>query len=169
LQPLRTLRLRVKIQRGDMKISIDDIKKLRAKTGVGIADSRKALEEAEGDFKKAEELVKSWGVEIAAKKSDRAVGSGKVETYIHGEGKVGAIVEIASETDFVAKTDDFKNLAHEVAMQIAAMDPADVKELLKQEYIRDSSKKIETLVAETIAKLGENIVIKRFERFELGQ
>jgi len=151
-----------------MRIKIEDIKKLRVKTGAGIADSRRALEGAKGDFKRAEELVRSWGVEIAAKKSDRTVGAGKVETYIHGEGKVGAIVEIACETDFVAKTDDFKNLAHEVAMQIAAMAPKDVKELLKQEYIRDSSKKIETLVAETIAKVGENIVIKRFERFELG-
>lgn len=151
-----------------MKISVDDIKKLREKTGAGIADSRKALEDAKGDIKKAEGLVKSWGVENAAKKADRVVGAGLVETYIHSGGKVGSLVEVNCETDFVARTDEFKSLAHEVAMQVAAMDPSDVKELLKQEYIRDSSKKIDDLVKETIAKVGENIQVKRFMRFELG-
>ena len=151
------------------KIDISDIKKLREKTGGGIADCRKALVEAKGDFKKAEELLKAWGIDKAASKAERAVGAGLVENYVHGEGKVGAIVEINCETDFVAKTDDFKNLAHEVAMQVAAMDPKDVEELLKQDYIRDASRKIEDLVKEAIAKLGENIVVKRFMRFELGQ
>ena len=151
-----------------MKITIEDVKKLRIKTGAGIVDCRKALEESGGDFKKAEALLKSWGAEIASKKKDRATGQGLVETYIHSGGKVGAMVEVSCETDFVAKTDEFKNLAHEVAMQIAAMDPADVEELIKQEYIRDSSKTIDDLVKETIAKVGENIVIKRFIRFELG-
>ncbi len=152
-----------------MNISIDQIKKLRAKTGAGIADCRKAFDEAKGDLKRAEELIKSWGVEIAAKKSDRAVGAGKVETYIHGDGRVGAMIEVTCETDFVARAEDFKNLAHELAMQVAAMNPKDVSELLKQVYIRDSSKSIESLVTETIAKVGENIVVKRFIRFELGQ
>jgi len=152
-----------------MRVKVAEIKKLREKTGAGIADSRKALEEAKGDFKKAEELVKNWGVEIASKKSVRAVGAGKVETYIHGEGKVGAMVEIACETDFVARTDDFKKLAHEIVMQVAAMDPKDVKALIKQDYIRDSGKTIENLITETIAKVGENIVVKRIMRFELGQ
>lgn len=151
-----------------MKVSVDDIKKLREKTGAGIADSRKALEEAKGDFKKAEELVKSWGVENAAKKADRAVGAGLIETYIHSGGKVGSMIEINCETDFVARTDEFKSLAHEIAMQVAAMDPKEVSDLLKQDYIRDSSKKIEDLVGETIAKVGENIQIKRFMRFEMG-
>ena len=151
-----------------MQVKLDDIKKLRQKTGAGIADCRKALEEAGGDFKKAEALLKSWGAEIASKKKDRATGQGLVETYIHSGGKVGAMVEVSCETDFVAKTDEFKNLAHEVAMQIAAMDPADVEELIKQEYIRDSSKTIDDLVKEVIAKVGENIVVKRFIRFELG-
>lgn len=150
-------------------ITVDQIKKLRAKTGAGITDCRKALEEAGGDFKKAEGLVKSWGLDKAATKSDRAVGAGLVETYIHAGGKVGAIVEIACETDFVVRTDEFKNLAHEVAMQVAAMDPADVEELLKQDYIRDATKTVDQLVKETIAKVGENIVVKRFMRFELGQ
>lgn len=152
-----------------MNIKVEDIKKLRQKTGSGIADCRKALGETSGDFKRAEELLKSWGIDKAAAKADRAVGAGLVETYMHAGGRVGAMVEVNCETDFVAKTDEFKNLAHEVAMQVAAMDPKDVEELLKQEYIRDSSKKIDDLVKETIAKLGENIVVKRFMRFELGQ
>ena len=151
-----------------MKISIGEVKKLRGKTGAGIADCRKALEESGGDFKKAEELLKSRGAEIASKKADRATGQGMVETYIHVGGKVDTMVEVNCETDFVAKTEEFKNLAHEVAMQVAAMDPKDVEELSKQEYIRDSSKTIDDLVKEVIAKVGENIKISRFIRFELG-
>lgn len=151
-----------------MTISVDQIKKLREKSGAGIADCRKALVESKGDHKKAEELLKSWGIEKAAKKSERTVGAGLVETYIHSGGKVGSMVEINCETDFVARTDEFKSLAHEVAMQVAAMDPKDIEELLKQDYIRDSSQKIEDLIKGTIAKLGENIVLKRFMRFELG-
>ncbi len=151
-----------------MNIKIEDIKKLREKTGAGINDCRKAIEEAKGDFKKAEELLKSWGADKAAQKSDRAVGAGLVETYVHGDGRVGAMVEVNCETDFVARTDEFKNLAHELALQVASMNPADVKELLKQDYIRDSSKTIDQLVKEVIAKVGENIVVKRFTRFELG-
>lgn len=126
------------------------------------------MEESAGDLKKAEELLKSWGMDKAAKKADRAVGSGLIETYMHAGGRIGAMVEVACETDFVARTDEFKNLAHEIAMQITAMDPTTVEELLKQEYIRDSAKTIDELVKETIAKVGENIVIKRFMRFELG-
>lgn len=152
-----------------MQIKVEDIKKLRGAIGAGIADSRKALEEAGGDFKKAEELVKSWGIEKAAGKRDRVVGAGLVETYIHSGGKVGAMVEVACETDFVARTDEFKNLAKEISMQVAAMDPKDVGKLLEQDYIRESGKTIEQLVKETIAKVGENIQIKRFMRFELGK
>lgn len=152
-----------------MQASVSDIKKLREETGAGIADCRKALEESKGDLEKAKELLKSWGIDKAASKSDRVVGAGLVDTYIHANGKVGAMVEINCETDFVARTDEFKGLCHEVAMQIAAMDPKDVEDLLKEDYIRDSSKNIESLVKETIAKIGENIVIKRFMRFELGQ
>lgn len=152
-----------------MSVKVEDIKKLRNKTGAGIADCRKALEEAKGDFKEAENLLRSWGIDKAAKKADRAVGAGLVETYIHGGGKVAAMVEVACETDFVARTDEFKSLAHELAMQIAAMDPNDVSELLSQEYIRDSSRKIDDLIKEVIAKVGENIQVKRFMRFELGQ
>lgn len=152
-----------------MNITVDQIKKLRAKTGAGIADVHRALEQSGGDEKKALELLKSWGIDKAAAKADRAVGCGLVETYIHSGGRVGAMVEINCETDFVARTAEFKNLAHEIAMQVAAMDPVDVEELLKQEYIRDASGTIDDLVKETIAKLGENIVVRRFMRFELGR
>lgn len=152
-----------------MKVNVDQIKKLREKTGAGIADCRKALEEADGNLKKAEELLRSWGIDKAAKKASRVVGAGLVETYIHTDGRIGAMVEVNCETDFVARTREFKNLAHELAMQVAAMDPSTVEDLLKQEYIRDSSKTVDELVRETIAKVGENIVIRRFMRFELGQ
>lgn len=151
-----------------MGVTVDQIKKLRARTGAGIADVRRALEEAGGDEKKASDLLKSWGIDKAAAKADRVVGQGLVETYIHSGGRVGSMVEINCETDFVARTDEFKNLAHELAMQVSAMDPKDVEELLKQEYIRDATKTIDGLIKEVIAKLGENIVIKRFMRFELG-
>lgn len=151
------------------RIPVEDIKKLRAKTQAGITDCRKALEETGGDFKKAQKLLKSWGMDKAAKKADRAVGAGLVETYIHTDGRIGAMAEINCETDFVARTDEFKNLAHEVTMQVAAMDPKDVEELLKQEYIRDSSTTVGDLIKEVIAKMGENIVVKRFMRFGLGE
>ncbi|KKQ37622.1 MAG: Elongation factor Ts, partial [Candidatus Levybacteria bacterium GW2011_GWC2_37_7] len=105
----------------------------------------------------------------AAKKADRETPQGLVESYIHQNGRVGALVEVSCETDFVARTDVFKNLVHEICMQIAAMNPKDVKALLEQEYIRDGSRKIGDLVKEAIAKLGENIVIKRLQRFEIGE
>lgn len=151
-----------------MKVSIEQVKKLRVKNGAGIADVRRALEESGGDVKAAANLLKNWGKDRAAAKSDRAARQGLVETYIHAGGRVGSMVEINCETDFVARTDEFKNLAHEIAMQIAAMDPKDVDELLHQEYIRDSARTIEDLLAEVIAKTGENIKIKKFVRFELG-
>lgn len=151
-----------------MKIDISKIKELRDKTGISINECRTALERAKGDINKALELLKERGVEIAEKKASRATGAGLVETYIHG-GRVGSMVEILCETDFVARTDDFKNLARELAMQVASMNPENVEELEKQEYIRDTSQTIGELVKNVIAKTGENIVIKRFIRFEMGQ
>jgi len=141
---------------------------LREKTNAGIMDARKALEEASGDMVKAEELLRAWGASKAEKKSDRPTGSGIIETYTHGDGKIGVIVEVASETDFVAKTEQFKTLVHEIALQIAAMDPQSVDELLEQEHIKDSARTIKDLVTDTVAKTGENIKIKRFQRFVLG-
>ena len=113
------------------------------------------------------EWLKKRASEIAAKKADRETGEGLIEAYIHGGGKVGVLVELLCETDFVAKTDEFKHLAKEVAMQVAAMNPSDVDSLLKQEYIRDSSQTIEQFVKSVIGKLGENITVKRFTSFEL--
>lgn len=151
-----------------MKISVTDIKKLREETGAGVADCRITLEEAQGDLKRAKEILKARGIEKAAKKAQRVVGQGLIETYVHSGGTVASMVEVLCETDFVAKTDEFKKLTHELAMQVAAMDPADVDELMHQEYIRDGSLEIEDLVKETIAKVGENIKVARFIRFELG-
>jgi elongation factor Ts len=150
-----------------MKATAQDIKKLREMTSAGFADCKSALEESTGDLKKAEELLKKKGIAKAAKKGDRATGSGLVETYVHLNGKIGVVLSVLCETDFVARTDEFKHLSHEVAMQIAAMNPENNEELLKQEYIRDGSKTIEDLVKENIAKLGENIQLGKFSRLEI--
>ena len=150
-----------------MKVNIESLKELRAATGASIADCRVALEESKGDFNKALDWVRTRGLEKAVKKADRKTAQGLVDSYIHQNGKVGVLVSVLCETDFVARTSEFKTLAHEIAMQVAAMNPKDVGSLLKQEYIRDPSKTIEGLVKETIAKLGENIAVKGFERFEI--
>lgn len=147
--------------------NIEDIKKLRNETAASIADCRKALEDSKDDYKKALVWLKKRGIEKAEKKQDRETSQGLVECYIHQNGRVGAMVEILCETDFVARTEEFKNLAHEVAMQVAAMNPKDVETLLKQEYIRDSSQTIEKLIKSAIGKLGENIVVKKVIRFEI--
>ena len=152
-----------------MPVDITLLKRLREETQVSIADCRKALEETNGNFEKAKEWLAKHGFEKAAKKSDRETSQGLIESYVHQNGRVGVMVEILCETDFVARTDEFKKLAHEVAMQVAAMSPKDVDTLLKQEYIRDGSKTIEGLIKESIAKTGENIVVKRFSRLELGE
>jgi elongation factor Ts len=150
-----------------MAVDINLVKKLREETGVSMLDCRTALEESNNDYKKANEWLKKNGLEKAAKKQDRETKQGIVETYIHQNKRVGAMVIILCETDFVALTDDFKNLSHEIAMQIAAMNPKNVAELLKQEYIRDNSVTIENLIKTTIAKLGENIVVDKFIRLEI--
>ena len=151
-----------------MAVDVSLIKKLREKTGAGVADCREALEESKNDLKKAEEILTKKGFEKAAKKSDRETKAGLVESYVH-QGRVGAMVELLCETDFVARTDEFKALAQEVAMQVASMNPKDSATLLKQEYIRDPQKTIADLVKEVIAKLGENITVGRISRFELGK
>ncbi|MEK7517443.1 MAG: translation elongation factor Ts [Patescibacteria group bacterium] len=148
-------------------INLQALKKLRNETQASVADCRKALEESDGDYNKAIVWLRKHGIEKAGKKADRTTSQGLVESYIHQNGKVGAMVEVLCETDFVARTSEFKTLAHEIAMQIAAMNPKNVDSLLKQEYIRDSSKTIESLIKEAIAKLGENIVVKNFTRFEI--
>ena len=148
-------------------VDIELLKKLRLETGISLADCRRALEETNGDYKKAQEWLKKQGLEKAEKKSDRETSQGLVESYIHQNGKVGALIQITCETDFVARTEDFKHLAHEVAMQVAAMKPKNIDTLLKQEYIRDGSQTIEQLIKSVIAKLGENIVVKEIVVFEI--
>jgi len=177
-----------------MAVTTEQVRALRDKTGAGIMDSKRALEEAGGNIEKATEILRQQGLARAGKKSDRSALQGLVEPYIHGGGRIGALVEINCETDFVARTPDFQALAHDVAMQVAALPPryvtveevpeSDVagleKEfgskdeaikqvvLMEQTFIKDAKKTIGDLVKEGIAKLGENIVIRRFSRFELG-
>lgn len=149
-------------------VNVNDIKKLREETGAGIADCREALTETEGDMAQAKQVLKKKGLDKASSKSDREVKAGLVESYTH-VGRVGVLVELLCETDFVAKTDDFKTLAHEIALQVASMNPKDTSELLEQPYIREASQTIDSLVKGTVAKLGENIQIGKFARIELGK
>lgn len=151
-----------------MDIKIEDIKLLREQTGAGIADCREALKETGGDLKKAKEYLKKKGLDKASSKAEREVKAGLVETYSHG-GKVGVLVELLCETDFVARTEDFKNLAHELTLQIASMNPSGVEDLLSQEYIRDNSLTVDKLIKGVIGKVGENIQVGRFERIALGE
>jgi elongation factor Ts len=150
-----------------IKITTTQIKKLREQTKAGIMDCRKALEESSGDVDKAKKWLLKKGALVAAKKANRETKAGLVEAYVHADGRVGSLVKLTCETDFVARTQDFKKLAHEIAMQVAAMKPKNVKELMDQEYIRDSSKKIKDLLHEAIGKIGENIKIEEFFRIEV--
>jgi elongation factor Ts len=197
-----------------MAISTEMVKQLRESTGAGVLDCRKALEQSDGDMKKALDFLREKGLAMAAKRADRKAAEGVVEIYSHGNGRVGVMVEVNSETDFVGREQSFRTLAHELALQIAAMSPiyireadipADVLEheehiatarakeegkpeavipkivegtlvkykdevvLLRQKYIRDESITVEQLVNQTVASLHENIVIRRFVRWQLGE
>lgn len=183
------------------------IKELRAQTGAGVMDCRTAVEQAGGDLEKAVELLRAKGLATALKKASRTASEGLVEAYVHAGGRVGALVEVNCETDFVARTEEFKRLAHDVALQVTASSPeyvsrevipADVVErqrqefarelvgkpaaavegrlekwfndvvLLEQPFIRDESKRVRDILTEAIAKFGENILVRRFARFKLG-
>jgi len=150
----------------------ENIKLLRSETGAGVMDAKRALEEANNDFDKAKKILKEKGIADAEKRASRVTGQGIIESYIHQGNRLGAIIEINCETDFVARTSEFKELAKNLAMQIAAMDPASIEDdndaLMEQQYIKDSGKLIKELVQEVIAQTGENIKIKRFQRFEVG-
>jgi len=150
-----------------MKINLDQLKKLREETGAGVMDVRRALEAGEGNEEKAREWLKANAIKTADKKSDRETKEGFVASYVHTTGKVGALVALTCETDFVAKTEDFRNLGREIAMQVASMSPETVEELLKQPYIRDPKSTISDLVKQTAGKVGENIVIKQFVRVNI--
>jgi len=192
--------------------TIDQIKQLREETGVSISECKKALEQSNGDFEKAKEVLRKWGKDLAGKKSARKASAGIIEAYIHPNRKVGVLLELRSETDFVSRSEDFKNLAHEICLQIAAMKPLFVSEedipeefldgetkiykeqmkdsgkpekileqiiegklkkykesvsLFSQSWVKDNEKSIKDLVNGYIAKLGENILIVKFSRFEI--
>jgi elongation factor Ts len=151
------------------KISMNDVKKLRETTGARILDCKKALDEAAGDFDQAKKIVEAKGLARAEKKQDRATSAGLIATYSHMTGKIGAIIELQCETDFVAKNEEFKTLARDIAMQVVAMNPEDVKELLAQEFIKDSTITIGKLIKSLSGKIGEKMILKRFQRFELGE
>jgi len=151
-----------------MDITAEQVKKIREETGAPVMEIRKALMEANGDETLAKEILKERGLEKAAERTERETAQGLIEAYVHPDARVGAMVHLACETDFVARTSEFKTLAHEIAMQVASMNPQSVEELIEQEYIRDPAKKVCDLVAEVAAKTGENIQVKSIARFELG-
>ncbi len=159
------------------------VKELRDASGSGVMDAKRALEEANGDMDQAAAILRERGLAAAAKRAERETSQGVVDTYIHAGGRIGALVEVNCETDFVANTDEFRKLVHEVAMQVAAMNPAvvsaderepgleggdDEVALLSQPWVKDASKTIGELVQDSMAKTGENIRVRRFARFELG-
>jgi elongation factor Ts len=150
-----------------MNIFLDQLKKLREETSAGVSDCRAALEDAGGDFEKAKKLIVKRGIEKAAKKEGKETNEGIVESYVHANGKVGVLVALTCETDFVAQNEEFKKLAHEICLQIAAVNPKNVQELLKSPYIRDGNMTIGDLIKVTIAKVGENITVSRFSRLSL--
>jgi len=197
-----------------MEITTEMIKELRAATNAGVLDCRKALTEANGDFQKAVDWLREKGMATAAKRADREASQGVVELYSHGSGRVGVMVEVNCETDFVARSEQFRNLAHELALQIAASSPRYIKEeeipadvlgheadiararaveegkpanvaekivqgrlekfkdevvLMRQPYIRDESLNVEKLILQNVAAVGENIIVRRFQRWELGE
>ncbi|MBI3975325.1 MAG: translation elongation factor Ts [Armatimonadetes bacterium] len=167
-------------------IPASQVMALRARTGAGVMDCRRALREADGDLERAAALLRTWGLAMAEKKAGRAAREGVVEAYIHGGGRLGVLVEVNCETDFVARTEDFRRLARELAMQVAATEPRYVTReevpqgerddpalsaaiLLEQPYIRDVGRTVADLVTETVAKVGENIQVRRFARFKVGE
>jgi len=145
---------------------LNQIKKLREETEVSIIECKKALKEAKGDIEKAKEVLKKWGKELAKKKKERTTAQGIVDSYIHPNKKIGVLLELNCETDFVAKSSDFQALAHEICLQIAAVDESET-ELLSQPWIKDETKTIKELIEEYIAKTGENVIVKRFIRYSL--
>ena len=149
------------------KVTMEQIKKLRGETQAGVMEAKQALEESGGKMQQAKAWLVKRGLDKAAKKADRETSEGLVEAYVHTNGKVAALVKLTCETDFVARTEEFKTLARELTMQVASMDPKDVDELLNQGYIRDTGKKVEALIKETIAKVGENIKVTEIKRLAI--
>ncbi len=167
-----------------MQITASMVKDLRDRTGAGIMDAKRALEASDGDIAKAESALAEKGLASAAKKAGRTTSEGVIQAYIHSGSRIGAMVEVNCETDFVARTPEFVQLARDLAMQVAAMSPlyvdrasvpedagdvADDELLLEQQFIKDSGKTIEDLIKEMISKVGENVQVRRFARFSLGE
>jgi elongation factor Ts len=165
-------------------VSAKDIQALRDMTGAGIMDCKKALEDANGDFEKARDILHAKGMVTAAKKASRTARDGTVVAYIHSGGRIGAMVELNCETDFVARTEGFQQLAHNIALQVAAMNPKYLAAdevpsgekvnpeeacLLQQPFIKDPSRTIQDIITAEIAKTGENMKVRRFARFALGE
>jgi len=167
-----------------VKIRVETVKELREQSGAAIMQCQSALIEAEGNIEKALQILKQKSLFQAEKKANRTTSQGLIEAYIHGGGRIGAMVELNCETDFVARTDEFKELAHHLAMQVAAMNPRFISKeevpkgsdiepqtacLLLQADIKEPERTVKEIIAETIAKVGENIKVSRFARFELGE
>lgn len=147
-------------------VTVDQIRQLRQETCISISECKKALEEASGDIEKAKKILKGMGRELAMKKTGRETKEGVIECYIHSGKKIGAMVEVLCETDFVARNPDFQKLAHEICLQLVAVHPEEIP-LLEQPWIKDESKTIKDLIDNNILKLGENIIIGRFIRYEI--
>ena len=150
-----------------VKANIGDIKKIREMTGISFESVRQALLEADGKIELALEMLKKKGIDASAKKSGRETGEGIIFSYVHSNGKIGVLLKLLCETDFVARNEQFKELGHEIAMHIAAMNPQNIEELLSQSYIRDQDVTIDDFLKSYIAKTGENIRISEFCRFEI--
>jgi len=146
---------------------IERVKTIREATGLSIGEISKALDKADGNANKALDILKARGAQIAEKKSSRQMREGLIDAYIHNTGKVGAIIELGSETDFVARNEEFKKLAHELAMQITSMNPANIEELMAQPSIKDNDMTVADLINQYIAKLGENIKVRNFTRLKI--
>ncbi|AKM78086.1 MAG: Elongation factor Ts [Candidatus Wolfebacteria bacterium GW2011_GWB2_46_69] len=147
-------------------MAMEDIAKLRELTGAGVVECKKAFDEAEGDFDRAKDILFERGIARAEKKSDRATGAGLLQTYTHN-GRVSVMVELRCETDFVARNEKFQDMAHGIAMHIAAMAPETVEELYGQQFVKDPSMTVEELVKSMIGTIGENIKVEKFARFEI--
>ena len=147
-------------------VSIEKIQQLREETGFSVMECKKALEESTGNFEKAKEFLKKRGKGMMEKKAKRTTQQGIIDSYIHPNKKIGVMIKLCCESDFVAKSEDFKNLAHELCLQIAAINPEE-NSLISQPWIKDESKTVKDLIEEHIAKTGENVIIKKFIRYEL--
>jgi elongation factor Ts len=167
-----------------MAVTVQAIRELRELTGVGMLDCKNALEEAQGDLEKAKQILRRRGIAVAEKRAGRETIQGLVDAYLHTDGRLGALVELNCETDFVARTEEFKVLAHDLAMQVAATDPRYISPeelpadsdgdprdlcLLAQPFIKDANRSVQDLINDVITKTGENIRVRRFQRFQLGR